>query len=576
MIHDPAWFEMSDKRKPRLATASWVPLYARQAWSELKYAEPGHWEEYFGAVAITFPAENEGLVDQVEWTHANRNGNRPHVEDGQYLPAGRFVDWSSDLEGDYLVLRNWFDTGDPDDILIEPDLILGLRLLREGDRWLAPYEDYVPVIRLQKDADGRVVLVEIRGEHLKDYLSARDCGLLVSTFRSRREISADVPPFELPESWKESGTHWEGRICEIDVDGSQYGSSVAVISMGRTDVDPDDDAPVMEFPTDGNTWSSKREFRRLGPKRYRTIGEMWRNEWIAPGERSPRLRGDRETSNIEFIVDNSGERLKASELVGLPSRWLWFSPTVVNELLSHRGTKLIWYTEDTAGLSLPAEGVVHFGINEADLVNVYAKDIGQLGVLWQKLWVAWNVTPDGKVAHELLSSQMEARPADSVAPEQLLEFAVDRVDEKFTEKFGARLFRDHSAETGIRRNVHRFTAVDENGLYRLMKELTRLCVERLDMSQLKTLTPNADKSLGSLKRLELILNDCGVNGRDSVRELVGIYDLRHSDAHLPSSDVDDALSLVGLSPDLPPMKNGKKAIQNVAECFLRIAESLHS
>jgi hypothetical protein len=128
MIHDSAWFEMLDKRKPRLATASWVPLYARQVSSELQYAEPGHWEEYFGAVAIAFPSDSEGVIDDVQWTDASRSGNRPHVEDDQYSPASRFVDWRSGAEGDYLVLRNWFETGDPDELLEAVDVSLPLQL----------------------------------------------------------------------------------------------------------------------------------------------------------------------------------------------------------------------------------------------------------------------------------------------------------------------------------------------------------------------------------------------------------------------------------------------------------------
>jgi len=385
MIHDSTWFEMSDGRKPRLATASWIPLFARQCSSEKKYAEPGHWEEYFGTAAIVFPEEDEVLARQVQWIDVNQTTHRPSIEGGEYLPASRFVDWNLDVQGDFLVLLNHFETGEP---IIDPDLILGLRLMREGDSWLAPHEDYVPVIRLEKDSAGRVVLVEIRGEHLKDYLSARNCGLMVSTFRSRREVSEEIPQFEMPANWEGENAYWEGGISEIDAEGGQYGASVGVLLMGRTDIDPNDDVPIMDFPGEGSTWSSNKKFQRLGPKRYLAMGEMWRNEWVAPTGKSPRVRGDREESNVEFIVDNNGKRLGASELVRPPSRWLWFSPAVINELLFHRGTKLVWYSENIAGLAIPSEGIIHFGINEAELVNVYAKDIAELQVLWQKLWVA--------------------------------------------------------------------------------------------------------------------------------------------------------------------------------------------
>ncbi len=281
-------------------------------------------------------------------------------------------------------------------------------------------------------------------------------------------------------------------------------------------------------------------------------------------------------SSVEFIVDSNGERVEAPELVGPISRWLWFSPAVVNEFLSRRSTELSWYTEDTAGLKMPLGTTIHFGINQIDLINVYAKDIAQLSVLWQKVWAAWNVAPDGKVAPELLASQMECRPADDdSAPESLFEAAVNQLDEHFFRRFGVRLYRSHPAEAPIVRNIHRFTAVDESGFYCLMKELTRFCIERLNISQLKDLTLNCDKNLGSLKRLEKILNDVGADGRELLSPLVGIYELRHFDSHLPSSSsLDDALALVELNREMPPLKRGKEAIRSVVNCLLRIVDSI--
>jgi hypothetical protein len=574
MIHESAWFEMKDQRKPRLATASWVPLFANQITSSLHYPATEHWEEFFGAVAIALPADRGDLIEQIEWMDASQSGHRPTVVDDTYVPASCFVHTESGVEGDYLVLQNRFETGDAEQLLIDPDLILGLRLRREGDAWIAPYEDYIPIIRLKKAPNGRTTFVEMRAEHLKDYLCARGRGLLVSTFRSRREVSESKPEFDLTPTREEGGGHLEGSITEIDADGGEHGSKVAVLTMGRTDVDPDDDVPVMEFPKDGETWSSREEYIREGPKRYLVLGEMWRNEWVAPGKGSPRVRGDQEESMIEFVVNSNGERAKAGALIRPPSRWLWFRPAVIDALLSHRGTELIWYTEDTAGLRLPGGTIIHFGINQTDLVNVLAKDIGRLPILWQRLWSAWNVSPDGKVARELLAAQMESQPAGTTAPEQLLENAINRVDQSFIEKFGERLFRSHSEEAAILRKVHRFAAFDEAGFFRLMKDLTRLCVERLDSAQLKSMTPTADKNLGSLKRLEHVLNESGANGRDVIRPLVGVYELRHFDSHLPPSDVDRSLALLELNTEMSPLIRAKAAIGRVAVCLSEVADSI--
>src|SRR4029079_790700 len=97
MIHEKDWFEMADRRKPRLAQASWVPLFARQKISERRYPEPGHWEEYFGAVAIAFPADCQSAAENIEWTDAVRDRMLPRVEEDCYFPSNSFESWRSGL-----------------------------------------------------------------------------------------------------------------------------------------------------------------------------------------------------------------------------------------------------------------------------------------------------------------------------------------------------------------------------------------------------------------------------------------------------------------------------------------------
>ena len=158
----------------------------------------------------------------------------------------------------------------------------------------------------------------------------------------------------------------------------------------------------------------------------------------------------------------------------------------------------------------------------------------------------------------------------------MFEAAVNQLDEHFFRRFGVRLYRSHPAEAPIVRNIHRFTAVDESGFYCLIEGADELfAFERLNISQLKDLTLNCDKNLGSLKRLEKILNDVGADGRELLSPLVGIYELRHFDSHLPSSSsLDDVLALVELNREMPPLKRGKEAIRSVVNCLLRIVDSI--
>ena len=70
----------------------------------------------------------------------------------------------------------------------------------------------------------------------------------------------------------------------------------------------------------------------------------------------------------------------------------------MNELLSHRGFSLKWYTAETGAIKSTSGYSTHFGINASDLITVYAYDIAKLPAWEQFLWAASNVAPEGKVS----------------------------------------------------------------------------------------------------------------------------------------------------------------------------------
>ena len=105
-------------------------------------------------------------------------------------------------------------------------------------------------------------------------------------------------------------------------------------------------------------------------------------EVVEPGLVSERILGEPPLTRVDFAVDGSGGRLHGDELIDC-GRWLWFRPTVTALLSSYRGSSLIEYTRDTGIIGISRGHSVHFGLNDLGLLNVYAKDIGQLP-LWQQ------------------------------------------------------------------------------------------------------------------------------------------------------------------------------------------------
>lgn len=576
---DKSWFEMRDLIRRDYEKSVWIPLLSQQVLNkkgEMGY--DGYEEEYLGAVAVMFPEDKSKDALKLNWSDISvGHDNRPYVDEERYIEAGSF---STNLEGKYLILQQFFDYSDEVPVWhLYQDLVLALGLWRKGDVWLLPQENYLEVARLKRDAEGCPIRLEMRAEHLKDYLCARKQGILLSRFHSRR-IMTDK---DNAVGWKEGFSQtenkdnyrWEGR-CNAVHEGncSPYGSQMAIFHVGRTNVDFDEDVPTYGFPDDGDVKSEQKTVSFKGRKIYFISGELWKTDWISPAQKSPRVQGDKIKSEIPFIIDNEGKTMCADELEN-SGRYLWFRPALVQTILRYPKAVLGWYTEDTGKLGLQGRSV-HFGVNFEGLINVYAKDIALLPEYDKKVWVAHNISPEGKVSKELLQSQQEAEPAETTAPEILLLYSMKYFDKVAENLWGKKMFLEHVEAEEIRKKIHRFQAIDWPGVCVLSKELTKFVIERLNYDLLKSLTQNLDPKTGSIKRLERILYDNSLKGRELTAPLVGIYDLRNADTHLPAKDYKNSIGLINVgNVDNNPLI-GKKIINKIAERIYIIAELLES
>ncbi len=502
--------------------------------------------------------------------------NRPYVLDNGYKPAGAFESVQQNINGNYLILEQHFETGDPDEWHISEDIVLALGLLREDDKWLSPDDDYSKVIRLGRDGLRRPCLAEMKAEYLKDYLNARNCGLLVSRYHERVEIRSSFEDVNWQNGRSAERTdnyRWEGHLNAIHEGGSPYGSKTAVFRVSRVDVDYDEDVPVLAESSDAAFKSAKWEVGAKGRKLWVASGELWKNDWIEPGEKSLRVRGDKIASTVAFIIDNSGNTASADEL-RIGQRWLWFRPAAANAILPSRASVLRWYTRDTGQIGLTRSRTVPFGVNENGLINVFAKDIADLPETHQRIWAAYNVPPEGGVSQELLMAQMETTSATTVAPEVAFYRAMEQVQDVSKHKLSRPILRAHCLESELCKSIHRFRSTDWVGMFSLCKDITRLIIERIDCDLLKGIRPEEDKEIGSIKRLARLLNETGVDGRKLTAPLVGIYDLRKEDAHLPPGHASESLSLLGIATSENFVDTGCQLIECVARSLTDIANTI--
>lgn len=574
---DQGWFEMKNIRRRDLAAATWIPLRAAHAFDHVgQFGLAGFRKDWLGAGSLAVPVENRPDAITLSWEAIGiRHNHAGCVDNGRYVPADVYEDFQGRFAGVHLVLDQRGGGAERSEWHLHQDFVTTLGLTREGDTWVRPDEDYIKVARLTRAPDDSAALLEARAAHLRDYLCARNMGLVLSSYRKRSEIIEDASHISwAAEDVEEKGEHdrWVGRKMAIHEGGRPYGESVFVTHMSRTDVNPEDDVPVLGLPTDANVQSSSWTRRYRGRKLFRILGELWRTEWLEPASQSPIVRGDKLSASVSFIIDAEAKRATADELVE-SSRWLWFQPTVVPALIKRRGGSLKWYTRDTGAVACSPGYDVHFGITAIGLVNTYAKEVALLPEWQQRVWAAHNTIPEGKLSEELKASHIDANPAQTHAPEALLKGVLDRLQTLAQEKWKIKLRREHHYVSKLMPKIHRFRVTNREGLFELAKDLARITADDIDERQLQTIVaPPKGERWGSLKSLEKVLaaKIDPADARAMLGPLVGVYELRLADAHLPSDAVDDAMRLIGVDDSSPFVMQGYQLIHAAVAAICQI------
>jgi hypothetical protein len=573
------WFEMKDIRRKKLNKSVWLPLRALQNQTIGRFGYIGYKEEFFGCASLAVPDEQKNETGNIELTDIN-NSSTGYYENEKYIPCDTYEGNGGEFTGLYLVIDQNINRAELPEWYLHQDFVATLGLKREGDIWISPNEGYIQVARLHRDTSGKPSLLEVHAEHLKDYLCARNMALYIASYFSRTVVVDDTSFI----SWKNhvqsennEYEHWEGRVQEIHEGGHPFGGKVAVFHVARTDVDETDDMPdISGSPTDDNTESSSDEHGFDGRQLFTIAGYLWRNEWIEPAKISRRVKGEKTESTIYFIVDEQGNK-ENKDTLAQGGKWLWFKPDAIMALAHRRGGGLFWYTRDTGSVHCSPNYDVHFGVNALGLVNVYAKDVALLPDWQQQIWSGHNVSPDGGVSEELLASQVRAKPADTQAPEEFLKLGIETVNALAMDKLDISLFRGHDSLAELFEKTHRFRAVDIAGLYALAKDIARIIADSLDIDAMHSIVvPPPKTTWGSIKSLENLLASQidKEKARAMTSALVGAYELRHGDAHLPGKEIEDAFGLLRIDRTLPTVLQGYQLLYACVSSLYAVADVL--
>ena len=573
------WFELTDYRQRRFSRSAWIPVYGTvYEMQQKKYPEIGHIEEkLIVGSAVIFQDKQEDVERISDWFNWSPKDTTAWIhDDGNYYGAGEFLSGNLDKLGFRLVLAQHHNSLHPQEVMLHQDFVLAYGLLQEENTWLRPSEGYEKVARQQTNEEGEPTLIEIRAEYLKDYLAARNATLRIYYHCFRVAVLENDPGFDWPDNHylvKEIHNQCRVRCYEVDSFGDIPEATWTIFQARRTDVDPEEDIPNFsgrdEDSIDVKTWQGIRKGKG---RRFRVSGEMWRGEWIEPVDGPCHILGTEPQEPLFVYVEASDKMVEISQLVHDDSaRYLWFNPEVVNALLAKRGARLKWYTKDTGCISPSPSphSLTHFGVNSLGLINVITADIARLPLWERRIWKAHNCRPDGGVSEELMKAQMECNPAESKSPELLFFKALKHIDRVFYDKFGFVLLGKHHKAVSLAKKIHRFRAIDEDELLRLAKDVVRISIERLNKESLLGALGMKQSKIRTLKLLEKLL--AKYTSEDyaykQMTPLFGVYDLRQGDAHLPSSDIEDCYTRLGIDRDSPHVLQAVDLLQNVAEAF---------
>ncbi|MBN6070802.1 hypothetical protein HYE53_06840 [Aggregatibacter actinomycetemcomitans] len=568
------WILQTKETRRKFSNSTWVPLRAICESKKGDVQEVGYTSEFFGCNSIAFPPEYKDLAETLEWSSIGITLEaHPYAFDSGHHKTIDQYEWN---EKEPIGFHLIFDHPQPViggcKWIINPDLIVALRLIKEKNSWIRPEEDFVEVIRESFDDEGNHVQIEIKKEFLIDYLAARNLSLRLTYYRQRVENVEEAESSEYAglESYQEERD--QGRF-ELLIRGLNevYGGSWASFRVWRTDVDEEDDAPVMGPETNENTESESSQGIRDGYRGIRVEGEFWRNEWIEHQGISTRVRYDKDPNLPTFIVETDGAVMPSVELDNEDiGRWLWFRSNIVNELLKHRGFSLKWYTAETGCICSTSGYRTHFGINSADLITVYAYDVAKLPSWEQRIWAAHNVVLEGKVSAELLDSQVKVQPASTHAVEDLLFKVMRMLEASFKQKLNVDLFSHDINDSELLQQISRFASTDRTSLLRLAKDLVRVFTDRLNVKALRQLSNHKDKNkLGSNKLLQDIVAQ--KIGEDRAYKIfgviIGVYEMRLGDAHLTSSKIEEAIKLAGIDENQSFLRQGEQLIFNLGQAI---------
>lgn len=396
--------------------------------------------------------------------------------------------------------------------------------------------------------------VTVHRDYLRDFLAAREMGLLISIVADR---------------FANARTETELEIDEVD------NELIADFTKLSTNIHTPD------FTGHGYFRGRSILHRNLIIEPYETP-KVERSPWHYFGELP-----NREGELPRFIVNSEGDKQTLSKNSYPPSYpwYLYFRPEVLQKYLQTPGYSVFFHMRNWGIASLPGDkGTVDVGINSQGMINAFAPDIADLSIAEQAYWASFSSLPSGEICEEMFQTRMQQNPPHSPGITELIRNARSQLNTTFIENFSTDLYTESQPSP---QELCRLSVGPINSQFSEVLELSKILygwvIETMQIDPLRAPLggrTEENKQWGQIKLLNELLVKKGLEtnqARSITNPLRGLNDLRVGSAHIGIPKLEKAFNLMGSEMIPQPSRTAWNwCVDAIAQCLNSIAEALKS
>jgi hypothetical protein len=545
-----SYFNFDDHIHKDPNSEPYVILAGYETWKSPEFEVIGLYNEFIGYRSFMIKMENrDKAFDELEYSQiaADITGYFEENSAGKtrYI-TGESWEHSEGLTVEPLhIERHWSGLNIS---FYEPSqrLIIYLNLIHRGDEWLDPYRNEVVIKRLQKkdcieDTKHTLEKIEIKIDYLKDYLAARESGLFIAKYTSRRLLFESPDQIPLKEEFKDIPNGTWSFITSVD----------------------------------------KPAFTGMFKGKIYCEAEIRQKFWIEPFPEPKRWDAKKRSEFEGGVVFTLSDGTKKEYNVAAGDRedyfkLISFNPRVMEIFLNRLHFDYEEYSRETLGLKFPNGETFHAAINPSGQIQAWWGQIAQLSKEYQELLAPYSEPWLKKLSgdHDYIRTTINGNFPQTKPLKETLQRLKTENNDYFLSKFNETLFNQYSKTEDLKR-VYEPYEIDPYQLLDVMEQIDKwlLSEERPDkIISYYSLDAEINNKIDlpkikSLVALELLLKKYfrKEEAENRTKVLRIIKDLRICKAHY--KDLSKTLEKYDLN-DKSPREIYKKVISELEDFFI--------